>query len=99
MSVNTAGSERTNRTESWIQRERHRKSYKNVWKSDFTCTFNWGWKFILCHAIADHNLNYNHTKHLHTPSITAQSVHHVFSCSTCLQLHTILFKHESNPSI
>ena len=40
MCVNTAGSERRNRSDSWIQREGHRESYKNVWKYITARKFN-----------------------------------------------------------
>ena len=46
-------------------------------------------KFILYPPIAVHNLNHNHSKHSYTSSITTQSVHQLYSYSTCLQLHTI----------
>ena len=52
-----------------------------------------------CHEITLQNLNDNHSKHLHTPSITTQSVHQVYSYSMCLQLHTIFLKHNPNSPI
>jgi len=77
MSVNIAGSERTNWPERWTQRRRHSEAWTNV------CNF------ISCHTIADHNLNHIHSTLSYTPSITTQSVHQQYSYSTCLQLHTI----------
>jgi len=95
MSVNIAGSECTNWPERWTQRKRHPEAWKNVWRY----ILYHGRKFWLRHAIAVHNLNHSHSTISYTPSITTQSVHQLYSCSMCLQLHTIFLKHNPNPSI
>jgi len=87
MSVNIAGSECNNWPERWTERRRHSEAWTNV------C------KFILCHAIAVHNLNHSHSTPSYKPSITTQSVHQLYSYSTYLQLHTIFLKHDPKPSI
>jgi len=72
-----------------------------TWKSCNFCItkVNLYKKFILCHTIAFHNLNHSHSTLSYTPSITTQSVHQLYSYSTCLQLHTIFLKHNPNPSL
>jgi hypothetical protein len=50
-------------------------------------TVNLHEKSIVCHMIAVHNLNKNHSRRPRTP-ITALSVHQVHSCSTCVQQNT-----------
>ena len=55
-------------------------------------------KIILCHAIAVHNRNHNHSKRSYTPCITALSVHQRYCYGTCLPLHTIFLKHTHNSS-
>jgi len=53
----------------------------------YTTTVHLHKTFITCHAIAVHNLNHNHTKHLHTPSIPhnqhtkCTAAARVFSCT------------------
>ena len=64
----------------------------------YTTTVHLHKTFTLWLAITVHNFNHNQPKHLHTPSITTQSAHKVYSCSTCLQLHTSFLKHNSHPS-